>query len=170
MVRFVPCQPCFRSRASLIECNRTCAYPKNLDVADQIAACVCFAPKRTSLDPSTTSALRVDTGHSRTEKHLCEVLYGERRPHSMCHERAGIFSLGFFIFLKTIPYCTLRESKSQFDSALSWRLQTLVRSWLRSVDIVAAGPSQGRAGPRCPEMSYGVISQLRASPQKRDGP
>jgi hypothetical protein len=102
LVRFVPCQPCFRSRASLIECNRTCAYPKNLDVADQIAACVCFAPKRTSLDPSTTSALRVDTGHSRTEKHLCEVLYGERRPHSMCHERAGIFSLGFFIFLKTI--------------------------------------------------------------------
>jgi len=69
-----------------------------------------------------------------------------------------------------IPYCTLRESKSQFDSALSWRLQKLVRSWLRSVDIVAAGPSQGRAGPRCPEMSYGVISQLRASPQKRDGP
>jgi hypothetical protein len=42
-----------------------------------------------------------------------------------------------------IPYCTLRESKSHFESALSLRLQNLLISWLRSVDIVAAGPRKG---------------------------
>jgi hypothetical protein len=39
-----------------------------------------------------------------------------------------------------IPYRTLCESKSQFDSALSRWCQKLFRSWLSAADIVAVGP------------------------------
>ena len=64
----------------------------------------------------------------------------------------------------------LRESNSHFDSPLFPRPRKLLRSWLRRSRLRCYELSQGRDCMQQAEMRYGVIPQMRASLQKREGP
>ena len=64
----------------------------------------------------------------------------------------------FLEVAEKIPYGTLRESNSQFESGLSLRLQNSLRSWLRSSNIVAADP-------RKVGLISALLDELRGPPQ-----
>src|SRR6266404_2220983 len=65
---------------------------------------------------------------------------------------------------------SLRESKSQFDSALFPRPRKLLRSWLRWSRLRCYQTSQGRDCIQKAEMRYGVIPQQQVTCENSVGP